>query len=338
MSSSQMPFSPVEAAVYPRDVEVDPLVSIVMPTYNRAALIVEAIASVIAQTYRNWELLIADDGSTDDTADRVRGFQDSRIVLLMQPRIGSAAAMRNRALAHAKGSLVAFLDSDDLWKPSKLQMQVRQLQARPEIGLLYSRAEVFNAGGVIEVMPRDSAAPQGQVFWRLSLGNFVPSSTVIVRASVLRETGLQCERAGISEDYEHWLRVARRFEFGFAPEVTAAYRKHDGNISANLVREAVRGRDALLLILDTVADSRWRGLLARAVAELRVFAVAADDAEVGVRDFAELLAARLNLPLVRRMAPGVRAVLRGVLRQRVRVEKIAALLMNSGLQQDRRTK
>lgn len=105
------------------------LVSIIMPSYNTAKFIEETIDSVLAQTYTNWELIIVDDCSTDDTDAVVAKYQDSRIQYLKNGKNSGAAVSRNRALREAKGRWIAFLDSDDLWAPDKLEKQIRFMEA-----------------------------------------------------------------------------------------------------------------------------------------------------------------------------------------------------------------
>lgn len=115
----------------------DNLISIILPTYNRASLLLRAVQSVIDQTYPHWELIIWDDGSTDDTAVVVKAFNDNRIRYYHDANHGAAYA-RNRAIAQANGEIIAFLDSDDVWHPEKLGIQVTVLEQCPEIEMIFS--------------------------------------------------------------------------------------------------------------------------------------------------------------------------------------------------------
>lgn len=121
---------------------IDGLVSIVMPSWNTGAYIAESIQSVMRQTYGNWELIVVDDGSTDDTDEVISSFSDSRIKYLRNPRNVGAALTRNRALREARGEWVAFLDSDDLWAPEKLE---RQLAFMKESGHVFSYHEYLKS-------------------------------------------------------------------------------------------------------------------------------------------------------------------------------------------------
>lgn len=111
-----------------------PTISIVMPTYNRADHIVATIESIRRQTYSQWELLVVDDGSTDDTKERVEGLHDQRVQFCEAGRTGNIIALRLKGIALATGDLLAFMDSDDLWAPEKLHKQVAALEAHPEAG------------------------------------------------------------------------------------------------------------------------------------------------------------------------------------------------------------
>ena len=115
------------------DTSLTPFISIVIPTYNRADLIPIAIQSVLDQTYQNWELIIVDNFSDDDTKEVVESFADHRISMLQLPRTGSVAASRNFGVLHSKGEWIAFLDSDDWWFPEKLSMVFKAIQSQPDL-------------------------------------------------------------------------------------------------------------------------------------------------------------------------------------------------------------
>jgi glycosyltransferase involved in cell wall biosynthesis len=126
-----------------------PKVSIIMPTYNRAGLIAESIRSVQDQTYPNWELIIVDDGSEDNTKDVVASIHDQRIIFLEAGRTGIVGRLKNRAIEKASGSLLAFIDSDDLWHATKLEKQVAALQEYPEAGFCLVNGYNFNQSGEV---------------------------------------------------------------------------------------------------------------------------------------------------------------------------------------------
>ena len=150
-----------------------PLVSIVMPTFNRRELITKSIRSVVDQTFTDWELIVVDDGSTDDTITRIEAFRDPRIVVVRQHRIGNVARLRNLGVSASRGQFIAFLDSDDLWLPAKLETQVRSLSGKPDAWSYGAHALVDLAGAE---MP-------------LRAGRFSPVSGKITRHLLADETG-----------------------------------------------------------------------------------------------------------------------------------------------------
>src|SRR5438132_11460312 len=130
-------------------------VSVVIPTYNRAHVVVEAIDSALAQTFPDLEVIVVDDGSSDDTASRVRGHPDPRVRYLVRPHAG-VSATRNAGIAAARGTLLSFLDSDDLWRPDKLAREVAFLEAHPDVAALFSDAAKHRAGRVVGSFVADS--------------------------------------------------------------------------------------------------------------------------------------------------------------------------------------
>jgi len=214
-----------------------PLVSVVMPTYNRAPYIADGIRSVQAQTYPKVEIIVADDGSTDDTAEIVARFGRAVTYLPLTHR-GQPAAARNAALLAAKGEYVAFLDSDDLFLPGRLAKQVSALAEHGDAGLAYSDGYFFRddpetpTGRVLDGMP----TPSGDALADLLRGNFLTSPVVLIRRSCLDSVGVFDERPEFFavEDYDLWLRIAARFPLIYVPGDVAAIRRHGGSISRDL--------------------------------------------------------------------------------------------------------
>lgn len=211
----------------------EPLVSVVTPTYNRAASLREAIESVQAQTYPHWELIIVDDGSTDGTRQLVEQCQarDPRIRYVHQANDGSAPA-RKHGIGLAQGEFIAFIDDDDLWLPDKLRRQVAFLQEHPAVAFLYTRCEVWKHGIKFEEWPGGAARPN--TLYELFRSNFIPILTVMVRTSCLNAIGDLDGESRFSQDYDFWLKLAQRFPFDGLQEPLAIYRIHDTNLSKNL--------------------------------------------------------------------------------------------------------
>lgn len=192
-----------------------PAVSVIVPTFNRAGLLPRAIGSVLGQSFEDFEVLIVDDGSTDETAEVVARYEDPRVRYLAQPRNAGVSAARNRGLREARGDLVAFLDSDDEWLPGKLAQQVELFRRVPDdVGLVYTGVECVLPDGRRRV---DRPEERGDVY-RLMLGRNVihgGGSNVMMRRSVVATVGFFDEGLRAIEDYEYWLRVARFFKVDY---------------------------------------------------------------------------------------------------------------------------
>lgn len=216
-----------------------PLVSVIMPSYNTARFIGEAIDSVLEQDYPHKELIVIDDGSTDGTVDVVRGYGE-RVRLITQHNQGAAVA-RNAGLAAARGELIAFQDSDDLWLPGKLRAQVGHLQRHPEVGLVYGRWAVwkpdadgrFAPARAIPPPPEPDAAPpavvaegSGWLYNRLLFGSLMHTITVMVRRSLIDRVGAFDPTLKRGQDYDYWIRASRETEIHQLDRQMARYRLH----------------------------------------------------------------------------------------------------------------
>ena len=191
-----------------RNKEKNPLVSVVIPTYNRAWVIKEAVDSVLAQDYKDFELIIVDDGSTDNTSDVLASYGEDVRVLFQENKGVSAA--RNRGVAEASGQLVAFLDSDDLWLPKKLSMQVEFFNKTPD-ALICQTEEVWIRNGIRVNPKKRHKKPSGMIF-EPSLGLcLVSPSAVMIRRDLLDREGGFDETLPACEDYDLWLRLSSRF-------------------------------------------------------------------------------------------------------------------------------
>lgn len=224
-----------------------PLVSVVLPAYNVASHVGEAIRSVLAQGYPNLELIVVDDGSKDDTAAVVA--RDFPQVRLFRKENGGAATARNRGMREARGEYVAFLDSDDVWLPGKLNAQMAYLLAHPEVGMVCSGFShwVADDDGVFpDPALQNPPAPQngaidadcsGWVYHKLLLRNFVWTSTVVMRRSLIEKIGEFDEALRLGQDYDYFLKAARETEIHRLSGAMALYRHHRGSATA-------RGTDA----------------------------------------------------------------------------------------------
>jgi glycosyltransferase involved in cell wall biosynthesis len=222
-----------------------PLVSVIVPLYDGSAYIESTLKSVLSQSFSSYEILVIDDGSTDDGPAKVSNLQKSspeRIRLLHHPDRGNhgIAASRNLGIRNSVGTLIAFLDQDDLWLPQRLQREVAALQHFPKAALVYAQCAYIDEHGVRTSLRgmhplygRGDAGGPRNVFSKLIKEDFIPNLTVLVRKSCLERVGLLDE--GPRYEYEDWLllsKLAYFYQFIFIPEVLAEWRVHSRNYSA----------------------------------------------------------------------------------------------------------
>jgi glycosyltransferase involved in cell wall biosynthesis len=189
-------------------IEIKPQVSVIIPTYNRGRVIKEAIDSVLAQDYTEFELIVVDDGSTDHTSDVLDSYRNV-IKVLSQKNKGVSAA-RNRGIAEASGKFIAFLDSDDLWLPQKLSTQVEFFNKTPD-ALICQTEEVWIRNGLRVNPKKRHKKPSGMIF-KLSLELcLVSPSAVMIKRSLFDRVGEFDETLPACEDYDLWLRISSRF-------------------------------------------------------------------------------------------------------------------------------
>ena len=192
-----------------------PQVTVVIPTYNRWPMVGEAIESVLGQTYPNLELIVVDDGSADETVARLNKYH-SRLRLISQGRKGVSAA-RNAGAREARGDLIAFLDSDDLWRPTKLAFQADFMELHPEIAICQTN-EIWIRNGV-RVNPRAiHRKPDGDIFLPSLDLCLVSPSAVMMRRDLFMALGGFDEALPVCEDYDLWLRIAIDHQVALIPE------------------------------------------------------------------------------------------------------------------------
>ena len=209
-----------------------PLVSVIMPTYNHAEFITEAIDSVFRQTYKRVELIIINNHSTDNTEKIVNSFDDERIKYLRFQNRGIIAASRNLGIKNSNGKYIAFLDSDDIWLPEKLEKQVELMESNVEMALSYVLFSKLHQNGIIKgEFPYPTHRVQGNVFRNLYMQNVIANSGAMVRASVLKEVGLFDENPKLVsvEDAELWLRISRTRNVGLVDKDTLLIYRVGGN-------------------------------------------------------------------------------------------------------------
>lgn len=211
-----------------------PEVSAIIATYNMGQYLADAIRSVLGQSRSNLELLVIDDGSTDNTREVVASFQsDPRLQYYWQPNSGQTRA-KNVGINRARGVFVAFCDADDLWTTDKLELQLPAFDDAGRVAVVYSRHRRIDTDGVSLVHAEDSASlPSGQVTQQLFIENFVSFGTATIRLSYLKDMGGFDEALRMGIDWDLWLRLSTRYEFRFVDAVTCLYRVWPGQMSRN---------------------------------------------------------------------------------------------------------
>lgn len=213
------------------------LVSVIMPAYNGERFIQQAIESMLAQTYSDWELIIIDDGSTDSTAQIVSSFQDQRLVYVYQENRGQAAAL-NRGLDVARGEYITTLDVDDWYVPNSLQDRVVFLDQHPNCDVVYGDGVFCDADGnklqYFSEMRLGNVT--GDVFDVLISNSFYGTgASVMIRAQALQKHGIRYDESIVwCQDYDIYLRLAEKCQFGYVDSLTVWYRLHNANMTMTM--------------------------------------------------------------------------------------------------------
>jgi glycosyltransferase involved in cell wall biosynthesis len=225
-----------------------PLVSVIIPTYNRAGLVRQAVASVKAQTFRDFEIVVVDDGGTDGTYEVLSADRELRV--LRHPGRRGVAAARNTGAAAARGEWLAFLDSDDLWLPDKLARQISWLEGAPEL-LICQTDETWVRRGVRVNKPAAHRKVAGRIFLP-SLGRcMISPSAVMLHRRLLEDHGAFDETLPAAEDYDLWLRLTWRYEVGLVDEPLVIKRGgHPDQLSAQWGIDRFRIRALVKLLAD----------------------------------------------------------------------------------------
>lgn len=236
-----------------------PEVSVVIPAFNRAHTIEAAIGSVLAQTFQNFEILVVDDGSTDGTADVVAAIKDERIRLIGRGDNKGAGAARNAGAGHSLGRWIAFQDSDDLWLPDKLSLQVERLESHPPVAAVYCGLVVVEPALATEpgraevryVPAGGSAYVEGNIFDQLLQENIVGTPTLVVRRELFQELGGFDTGLRALEDWDLALRIAAAGPVGFIDHPLVVQRYSPNSVS----RDRRHHCESLIRILGKYAEA-----------------------------------------------------------------------------------
>ncbi len=252
----------------------EPRVSVLVTTFNRAAYLLEAVNSALNQTFRELEVIIVDDGSTDNSADLVRGLRDSRVRYLYQTHRGVSAAL-NTAWRVARGEFIGRLDSDDAWLPNLLEELVPALEAEPTLGLIYARAQGMDEQGrpLSQILGAPEKFPN-QWLKSLLYGDCVCGVACVFRRTCIEQVGGFDESLIGNEDWDLWIRMAPVCRFAFCDEILARYRLHPFSLTggrAATYRRVVLGRVELIEKYYARADVPPEALEVKSLARRNVY-------------------------------------------------------------------
>ncbi|WP_456394990.1 glycosyltransferase family 2 protein [Thermococcus sp.] len=222
-----------------------PTVSVVIPTYNRANLLKRAIESVLNQKFEDFELIVVDDASTDNTPEVVESIADGRIRYIRLKRNSGGPVARNTGIKKARGEFIALLDDDDEWLPNRLDIQIKKFENLDRgVGVVYGGFYyVSQQNG--RVLGKRLPKYRGDVYKHLLRENFIGSPTLLIRRRCFKRAGLFDPKLKSSQDWDMWLRIARHYEFDYVYEIVAKYYVHGKQISFNM-KKYIPGREMFI--------------------------------------------------------------------------------------------
>lgn len=212
-----------------------PEISVIIPVHNSADYVAEAIDSVLAQTYPNYEIIVVDDGSTDSTPEIVKGYGHE--VTYVRQENGGAASARNHGIGLARGTYIAFLDADDMWLPEKLEKQIKLFQNDPELGLVFTENYLFDEDGIYcDSLEKQVRLMTGDLAQNIFMNSGVATPTVMVRKEVFEKLGTFEETLTQAEDDNMWIRITCNYRGMLIDEPLVKIREHQGRISHDHIK------------------------------------------------------------------------------------------------------
>ena len=235
---------------------LNPKVSIVIPTYNRADFLPKAVQSVLNQTYGDWEMVIVDDGSIDKTEEIVKGYKEARIrYILHKSNLGLSAA-RNTGIKNSRGEYIAFLDSDDEWFPEKISCQMNIFQKEnSKCDVVCTSGYMIKNDKIIGV--KAIPANLGNFYEKFLFENITWTSNVLVKKECFKKVGLFDENLESCEDWDMWIRIAKYYKFVFLEMPLAKYVIHPGQLSENLLKKINARKRILFKYQDELKNRKF---------------------------------------------------------------------------------
>ena len=244
-----------------------PSISVILPTFNRMEFLPEAVESVLRQTDRDWELIIADDGSGEETKAYLRSLDDPRVRVLFLDHSGRPSVPRNAAIRAARGTYLAFMDSDDIWAPAKLDVQRRAMRAAPDRRWSYTALSIIDTEG--RAMSDAGLKPRipydGDILERvLRVDAIIATPAVMAERSLVEEIGRFDEEQVVNEDYDLWMRLAMRSPVTAVAESLVFVRHKDGRRYKENIIGSCEGWIRLYgKMLNCLAEPRLRAIARR---------------------------------------------------------------------------
>lgn len=243
----------------------DRLVSVIIPTYNRAHLICDALDSVLSQTHRPLEVIVVDDGSSDDTAGAIQLWKsahndsDTTIHFIEQDNRGGNAA-RNAGISAANGEYIAFLDSDDCWHPDKTARQLALLTSQANVGAVYCGVQHLDLSSNRLIESARRSYPQGALLNQLLVHDITaPTSAYLLKKEVFQVVGPFDEALQARQDWDMWIRVASQFHIAAVPQVMVDLREHTGPRTASDPQRELKAYSAIMCKYEDLRKSMpWR--------------------------------------------------------------------------------
>jgi glycosyltransferase involved in cell wall biosynthesis len=266
-------------------------VDVIIPAFNAASYLPAALESVGSQTFDDWQILLVDDGSTDNTAEVVAPFIHRfgpKLRYIKQENRGMSAA-RNAAIRASTSEFIALLDADDEWMPCRLSDSIEALAARPKAGISYGLITYMDSEGrPLKTFDGNVGHAEGRIAPYIYMREVeLPCVTITIRRACVDEVGLFDETMRSTEDRDLWLRIALRYEVAFIPKVLAYYRTSPGSISTN----AQRMFDAQLQFIRKHYGSEGCGLLPRQISRARAYKQRAEALRTQGQPWAALMSA-----------------------------------------------
>lgn len=209
-----------------------PLVSVIIPTYNSARFLPDAIDSVLKQTYRSYEIIVVNDGSTDNTSEVLCRYSGK--ITVSEQRNRGVAAARNTGIRAAQGEYIAFLDADDLWLPDKLALQLPLFERNPDVGLVYGYFAYVDEEGQF-LREKEGRWYRGRVPGKAVFNISIRTGTVVVRKDCFETVGLFDENLKVCEDVNMWVRLAALYELDYVPRLVAKFRSRTDSLTEDKI-------------------------------------------------------------------------------------------------------